>query len=151
MGIALENHELFYSLKASRDELERANRVKDEFLSVMSHELRTPLSVILGYSAMFQDRQLGPLTNEQKHAVDSVLRNSKELLEMIESIMDATKIEAGSMAAEMDPYRRHNCSRKSEPPTTFPSRKMFASNGNFRNRCRCSARTRASCARSSPT
>src|SRR5919109_235767 len=69
----------------------------------MSHELRTPLSVILGYSAMFQDRQLGPLTNEQKHAVDSVLRNSKELLEMIESIMDATKIEAGSMAAEMDP------------------------------------------------
>jgi signal transduction histidine kinase len=103
MSIALENRELFYSLKASRDELERANRVKDEFLSVMSHELRTPLSVILGYIAMFQDRQLGPLTNAQKQAVAAVLRNSQELLEMIESIMNATKIEAGSMTAEMDP------------------------------------------------
>jgi len=48
MSITLENRELFYSLKASRDELERANKVKDEFLGVMSHELRTPLSVVLG-------------------------------------------------------------------------------------------------------
>jgi PAS domain S-box-containing protein len=103
MSIALENHELFYSLKASRDELERANRVKDEFLSVMSHELRTPLSVVLGYSRMFQEQQLGPLTNDQQQAMKVVLRNSQELLEMIESIMDATKIEAGSMTAEMDP------------------------------------------------
>jgi len=103
MGVALENRELFYGLKASRDELERANRVKDEFLSVMSHELRTPLSVVLGYSRMFHDRQLGPLTKEQQQAVEVVLRNSQELLEMIETIMDATKIEAGSMAAEMDP------------------------------------------------
>ena len=102
MSIALENRELFYSLKASRDELERANRVKDEFLSVMSHELRTPLSVVLGYSRMFQEQQLGPLTKDQQQAVNVVLRNSQELLEMIESIMDATKIEAGSMTAEMD-------------------------------------------------
>ena len=103
MSITLENRELFYSLKASRDELERANRVKDEFLGVMSHELRTPLTVVLGYSRMFQERQLGPLTNDQQQAVDVVLRNSQELLEMIESIMDATKIEAGSMTAEMNP------------------------------------------------
>ncbi|TMA85530.1 MAG: hypothetical protein E6J74_32965, partial [Deltaproteobacteria bacterium] len=103
MSITLENRELFYSLKASRDELERANRVKDEFLGVMSHELRTPLTVVLGYSRMFQERQLGPLTKDQQQAVDVVLRNSQELLEMIESIMDATKIEAGSMTAEMNP------------------------------------------------
>jgi signal transduction histidine kinase len=61
------------------------------------------LSVVLGYSRMFQDRQLGPLTKEQQQAVEVVLRNSQELLEMIESIMDATKIEAGSMTAEVDP------------------------------------------------
>jgi signal transduction histidine kinase len=103
MSITLENRELFYSLKASRDELERANRVKDEFLGVMSHELRTPLSVVLGYSRMFQERQLGPLTKDQQQAIDVVLRNSQELLEMIESIMDATKIEAGSMTAEINP------------------------------------------------
>ena len=102
MSIALENRELFYSLKASRDELERANRVKDEFLSVMSHELRTPLSVVLGYSRMFHEQQLGPLTQDQQQAVNVVMRNSQELLEMIEGIMDATKIEAGSMTAEMD-------------------------------------------------
>jgi signal transduction histidine kinase len=103
LSIALENRELFYGLKASRDELERANRVKGEFLSVMSHELRTPLSVVLGYSRMFHEQQLGPLTQDQQQAVNVVLRNSQELLEMIETIMDATKIEAGSMTAEMDP------------------------------------------------
>ena len=55
IGIALENRELFDSLKASRDELEKANKVKSEFLSVMSHELRTPLTSVMGYTALIQD------------------------------------------------------------------------------------------------
>ena len=123
MSITLENRELFYSLKASRDELERANKVKDEFLGVMSHELRTPLSVVLGYSRMFQDQQLGPLTKDQQQAVDVVLRNSQELLEMIESIMDATKIEAGSMIAEMDPISPLELLRDIKVAYDFPMAK----------------------------
>jgi len=102
MSVALENRELFCNLQASRNELERANKVKDEFLSVMSHELRTPLSVVAGYSTMLRAEQLGPLTKEQALGVDVIQRNSKELFTMIESIMNATKIEAGSMIAEND-------------------------------------------------
>jgi PAS domain S-box-containing protein len=100
MSVALENRELFYNLQASRNELERANKVKDEFLNVMSHELRTPLSVVVGYSTMLLEQQLGPLTKEQEQTVDVIQRNSKELFTMIDSIMNATKIEAGSMIAE---------------------------------------------------
>ncbi len=102
MSIALENRELFYTLRTSRNELEKANKVKDEFLSVMSHELRTPLSVIIGYSGMLSQKQLGLLTTEQDQAVEVIQRNSQELAAMIESIMDATKIEAGSMLAEKE-------------------------------------------------
>ena len=102
MSVALENRELFYNLQASRNELERANKVKDEFLNVMSHELRTPLSVVVGYSTMLREQQLGPLTKEQEQGVDVIQRNSKELFTMIDSIMNATKIEAGSMIAEKD-------------------------------------------------
>ena len=102
MSVALENRELFYNLQASRNELETANKVKDEFLNVMSHELRTPLSIVIGYSTMLREEQLGPLTKGQKQGVDVIQRNSKELFTMIDSIMNATKIDAGSIIAETD-------------------------------------------------
>ena len=66
MSVALENRELFYNLQASRNELEHANKVKDEFLNVMSHELRTPLGIMIGYSTMLREQQLGPLTKGQE-------------------------------------------------------------------------------------
>lgn len=102
MSVALENRELFDNLQKSRNELEGANKVKDEFLSVMSHELRTPLSVVIGYSGMLRQAQLGPITNDQEQALEVIGRNSQELFTMIESIMDATKIESGLMIAEKD-------------------------------------------------
>jgi signal transduction histidine kinase len=102
MSISLENRELFYHLQNSRNELERANKVKEEFLSVMSHELRTPLSVVLGYGGMLRQGHLGPLNQDQEQALEIIQRNSQELFAMIDSIMDATKIEAGSMIAERD-------------------------------------------------
>ena len=102
MSIALENRELYCNLQVSSRELEKANKVKDEFLAVMSHELRTPLSVVLGYSGVLNKKELGPLTPEQELAMEVILRNARELSRMIESIMDATKIEAGSMSAEKD-------------------------------------------------
>jgi signal transduction histidine kinase len=83
-------------------ELSEANNVKDEFLSVMSHELRTPLSVVTGYSSMLRQEQLGPLTSDQAHALNVIQRNSQELYRMIDSIMDATKIETGSMVTEKE-------------------------------------------------
>ena len=103
----LRNQQEYYQslaeqLQHKTAELERANKIKDEFLSVMSHELRTPLSVVIGYGTMLREQQLGPLTKEQEQGLDVIQRNSKELFTMIDSIMNAAKIETGSMTAEKE-------------------------------------------------
>jgi PAS domain S-box-containing protein len=85
-------------------DLERASRVKDEFLSVMSHELRTPLNIIAGYTKIVQDGLLGDVNAEQVKALDKVSRHSNEMLVMVNSIMAATKIEAGVVNIECDEF-----------------------------------------------
>ena len=85
-------------------DLERASRVKDEFLSVMSHELRTPLNIIAGYTKIVQDGMLGDVNAEQGKALDKVSRHANELLVMVNSIMAATKIEAGVVNIECDEF-----------------------------------------------
>jgi Amt family ammonium transporter len=131
ISIALENRELFDNLQASRNQLERANKVKDEFLSVMSHELRTPLSVVIGYSGMLREEQLGPLTKDQEQALEIIRRNSQELYTMIDSIMDATKIEAGSMLAELDAVSPSHLLTELKLSYDFPNRKNICVEWNF--------------------
>ena len=81
-------------------ELERANKMKTEFLSIMSHELRTPLSVVMGYAGMVKDRLLGEINSEQEKALETVIRRAIDLLTMINSILYATSLEAQAMKAE---------------------------------------------------
>jgi signal transduction histidine kinase/HAMP domain-containing protein len=102
-AIAIYNSQLFQRTQQQAVELAKANKAKDDFLGVMSHELRTPLNVILGYLHLVQDEMLGEINVEQARALDTVSKHSNELLTMIESIMDATKIEAGAMVAEKHP------------------------------------------------
>jgi PAS domain S-box-containing protein len=99
---AIQNSQLYEQTKQQAIDLEKANRVKDEFLGVMSHELRTPLNVIAGYTKIVQDGVLGEVNAEQANALDKVTRHSNELLVMVNSIMDATKIEAGAVIVECD-------------------------------------------------
>jgi signal transduction histidine kinase len=99
---AIQNSQLYEQTKQQAIDLEKANKVKDEFLGVMSHELRTPLNVIAGYTKIVQDGVLGEINAEQVNALDKVTRHSNELLVMVNSIMDATKIEAGGVIVECD-------------------------------------------------
>ena len=99
---AIQNSQLYEQTKQQAIDLEKANKVKDEFLGVMSHELRTPLNVIAGYTKIVQDGVLGEINTEQANALDKVTRHSNELLVMVNSIMDATKIEAGGVVVECD-------------------------------------------------
>jgi signal transduction histidine kinase len=99
---AIHNSQLYEQTKKQAADLEKASRIKDEFLGVMSHELRTPLNVIAGYTKIVQDGVLGDINTEQVKALDKVTRHSNELLVMVNSIMDATKIEAGAIAVECD-------------------------------------------------
>lgn len=90
------------TLRQNMEELEKANRVKNEFLAVMSHELRTPLNVIMGYSQMIREEALGAVTSEQIHALHKIKMQSMELLTMVNSILVVTKIEADNLAVELD-------------------------------------------------
>jgi signal transduction histidine kinase len=94
IAVAIENGELYEQLRQKIEELQQANKVKDEFLSVMSHELRTPLNVVMGYTAMIKDEMLGSVNTGQRRALEKVITRSNDLLNMITSILYATSIEA---------------------------------------------------------
>jgi PAS domain S-box-containing protein len=91
------------SLQHANVELERALRMKDEFLASMSHELRTPLTGILGLSEALQYNTYGELTQKQKSIIGTIESNGRHLLELINDILDISKMEAGKLELEMLP------------------------------------------------
>lgn len=84
-------------------ELARVARLKDEFLASMSHELRTPLNVVLGQTSMLQERLFGPLTDRQAEMVSSIDESGRHLLDLINDILDVSKIEAGKLTLVESP------------------------------------------------
>ena len=81
-------------LEMTNRELERANRLKSEFLASMSHELRTPLHTIIGFSELLGEELEGPLNEKQKRFVQHIHKDSLHLLELINDVLDISKIEA---------------------------------------------------------
>jgi len=78
-------------------QLKKLDKIKSNFLSVTSHELRTPMSVIKGYIQMMLKGNLGTISNEQKKALDIILRNSNQLDALIQDILDISRLESGTM------------------------------------------------------
>lgn len=76
-------------------ELQKASRIKSDFLNNMSHELKTPLTAILGFSSILKEKQLGALSDMQAKQVSSIERNGKELLTLINGLLDLSRVEAG--------------------------------------------------------
>ncbi len=120
-AIAIENAQLFESLRRSNleleqrvlerttelnranAELERASRAKDEFLANMSHELRTPLNSILGLSESLLEQRRGPLNEQQQNSLRIIESSGQHLLELINDILDLSKIEAGMFNIHLEP------------------------------------------------
>jgi len=92
------------AIREARDEAERANQAKSEFLSRMSHELRTPLNSILGFGQLLRLEELSPSAAE---GVDRILSAGRHLLALINEVLDISKIEAGAQAISVEPV--HVC------------------------------------------
>ena len=82
-------------LEDSFGKLKELDRLKSNFLATMSHELRTPLTSVIGYSEMMLEGLGGPLTAEQREYLQIIMEKGESLLQLITSILDITKIEAG--------------------------------------------------------
>ncbi|MFN7997326.1 MAG: response regulator [Bryobacteraceae bacterium] len=78
-------------------EVERANRMKSEFLASMSHELRTPLNAIIGFSDLLAEQNAGPLSAKQQRFVGHIQQGARHLLALINDILDLSKVEAGRL------------------------------------------------------
>ena len=91
-------------LELRNREIERADRLKSEFLASMSHELRTPLHTVIGFSELLAEELEGPLTEKQKRFVDHIHRDANHLLELINDILDLSKIEAGRLELRAEPF-----------------------------------------------
>ena len=84
----------------AKDDADRANLAKSEFLSRMSHELRTPLNAVLGFSQLLE---LDPLSPEQQQYVRHILNGGRHLLTLINEVLDVARIEAGRMTLSLEP------------------------------------------------
>lgn len=94
--------------RVAKQAAEEANRMKTEFLANMSHELRTPLTAIIGFSEILHDGMAGPMTPRQQDYAGEILSSGQHLLDLINDILDLTKVEAGRMALQLSPADVHS-------------------------------------------
>lgn len=88
------------AIRQAKEEAERANQAKSEFLSRMSHELRTPLNAILGFAQVMKMRTLGPKESE---GIEHIHKAGLHLLDLINEVLDISRIEAGGMSLSPEP------------------------------------------------
>ncbi|PQV62644.1 PAS domain S-box-containing protein [Abditibacterium utsteinense] len=93
-------HEVAEALQVAKDEAERANNAKSEFLSRMSHELRTPLNAILGFGQLLEMAALPP---KRQEAVTHILKAGRHLLGLINEVLDIARVEAGHLELLIEP------------------------------------------------
>ena len=103
-AIAIENVRLFNDIQDKSRQLEVANRHKSHFLASMSHELRTPLNAILGFNEMILGDVYGPVPADIKEPLQDIQSSGKQLLRLINNVLDLAKIEAGRMELALDNY-----------------------------------------------
>jgi signal transduction histidine kinase len=96
-GIAIKNAILFEQIQQAREVAESANEIKTKFLSQMSHELRTPLNAIINMSKIVGGGMLGKINSEQKETLTHVSNSGEHLLNLINDVLDMSKIESGMM------------------------------------------------------
>jgi two-component system, sensor histidine kinase len=101
LGVAIERAQAEERLRQINEDLERASQLKSEFLASMSHELRTPLNSILGFSDLLTRQVGGSLSDRQISYVQIIEKSGQHLLQLINDILDLSKIEAGKVELDL--------------------------------------------------
>jgi len=119
LGVAIERAQAQERLRQINEDLERASQMKSEFLASMSHELRTPLNSILGFSDLLLRQSAGLLTERQQAYVQTIEKSGQHLLQLINDILDLSKIEAGKVELNLKavsiPYICTECLKMIQP------------------------------------
>jgi signal transduction histidine kinase len=102
--IAIQNARLFREIQDKSRQLEIANQHKSEFLANMSHELRTPLNAIIGFSEVLLERLFGDLNAKQDDYLKDIHSSGRHLLNLINDILDLSKVEAGRMELDLSTF-----------------------------------------------
>ena len=102
--IAIQNARLFREIQDKSRQLEIANQHKSEFLANMSHELRTPLNAIIGFSEVLLERLFGELNAKQDDYLKDIHSSGRHLLNLINDILDLSKVEAGRMELDLSTF-----------------------------------------------
>lgn len=103
-AMAIENALLFAEVKHKNSALERANQLKSQFLANVTHELRTPLHSIISYGAFILDGFAdGSLTAEQEQDIQFIVRSAEELSQLVDDLLDLSKIEADRLEVKTEP------------------------------------------------
>jgi len=103
LAIAIKNVLFTKELKEANEELLHLDQLKSDFLATMSHELRSPLTSVIGYSDMMLSGITGEVTEKQKGFLGSILTSAETLLNLINDILDLTRIEAGKLELNLEP------------------------------------------------
>lgn len=102
LAIAIQNVSFTGELKEANENLLNLDRLKSDFLATMSHELRTPLTSIIGYSDMLLSGMSGDVSDKQRDFLRTILNSGEALLNLINDILDLTKIEAGKLELNLE-------------------------------------------------
>ena len=100
---ARELERINLELQQAKEEAERGNRAKTQFLSNMSHELRTPLNAVLGFAQMLEQDERQPLAERHAQYVEQILKGGRHLLELINDVLDLARVEAGRVELQPGP------------------------------------------------
>jgi signal transduction histidine kinase/CheY-like chemotaxis protein len=101
VGYAIENARLYRDVKVARETADAANRTKDEFLATLSHELRTPLNAVYGWARMLRAGQVRD--EAANRALDAIIRNANAQVQLIDDLLDVSRVIAGKMRLEVQP------------------------------------------------
>ncbi len=108
MNIVEDLNENAAELERTNERLKELDRLKSMFIASMSHELRTPLNSIIGFSSIIHDEWLGPINAEQKENLGVIRQSGKHLLNLINDVIDVSRIEAGKIESLSEEFDLHD-------------------------------------------